>query len=288
MSAWQLSWIKPFMAWKHPTCLGATCHSSVLWSVWRAHIWAPAAVMGTKIFSPFSIQNSNKGFSPFIWVLCFIFIGCLSFPAELESALKKTSSIKRGRSGTNQLLLYLFWTNRSKMLSAAFLLVCCFSSLPRSASSSVSWGGLGPRRTSSMCSDAWPFPRGPWLVVHQSNRGRAGEGMCWRWEGRNGEAREQNTKFHLFWVGWLFFLAWREQLWIQFLSLANCVPESPGGLEKWQKAEKLYSVRSEPDWPVWDWTLFGSKGSTTQDMGHRVNFQKIKFIFQFCFTLIYL
>lgn len=89
-----------------------------------------------------------------------------------------------------------------------------------------------PQGASSMCTDAWPFPLGLWLALHQSSRGRAWEGKGWRWEEREEEAREQNTKFHLFWVGWLIFLAWREKLWIQFVPLANCVPESLGGGQK--------------------------------------------------------
>lgn len=119
-----------------------------------------------------------------------------------------------------------------------------------------------PQGASSMCTDAWPFPLGLWLALHQSSRGRAWEGKGWRWEEREEEAREQNTKFHLFWVGWLIFLAWREKLWIQFVPLANCVPESLGGAEKWQMADKLYSGSGQ-GWIdlCWDGLCLAQDGS---------------------------
>ncbi len=62
-----------------------------------------------------------------------------------------------------------------------------------------------PRRAASLCSDAWPLQLGPWLALQPRSRQRAKEGKGWRWERREEEARGQNTKFHLFWVGWLIF-----------------------------------------------------------------------------------
>lgn len=102
-------------------------------------------------------------------------------------------------------------------------------------------GLTSPPRAASLCCDAWPLPLGSWLALQQSSRGRAKEGKGWGWQQRDEEAREQNTKFHLFWVGWLIFLAWREQLWIQFMLLANCVPESLVGLGKKMNGKWLTS-----------------------------------------------
>lgn len=49
-----------------------------------------------------------------------------------------------------------------------------------------------PHRASSMCSDAWPFPLGLRLALHQSSREKAGEGKGWRWEGREEKRKREN------------------------------------------------------------------------------------------------
>lgn len=96
-----------------------------------------------------------------------------------------------------------------------------------------------PRRAASLCSDAWPLPLGSWLALQQGSRGRAKEGKGWRREQREEEAREQYTKFHLFWVGWLIFLP-GESSFESNLCLLPTVSQSPlWGQKKRQMADKL-------------------------------------------------
>lgn len=86
------------------------------------------------------------------------------------------------------------------------------------------------------------------------------EGLEMRGEGRGSKRTEHKIPSVLGWMA--HFLAWREQLWIQFVPLANCVPESLGGAEKWQMADKLYSGSGQ-GWIdlCWDGLCLAQEGS---------------------------
>lgn len=93
----------------------------------------------------------------------------------------------------------------------------------------------------------------PCITAEQKRESRRGKRLKLWGEGRGSEKTEHKIPSVLGWMA--HFLAWREQLWIQFVALANCVPESLVGRgKKWQMAEKLYSGSGQgfAD-PCWEW-----------------------------------
>lgn len=68
------------------------------------------------------------------------------------------------------------------------------------------------------------------FTAEQQRESKRGERLGMGAEGRGSERTEHKIPSVLGWMA--HFLAWREQLWIQFVPLANCVPQSLVGAEQ--------------------------------------------------------
>lgn len=84
------------------------------------------------------------------------------------------------------------------------------------------------------------------FTAEQQREIKRGEGLEVGGEERGSERTEHKIPSVLGWMA--HFLAWREQLWIQFVPLANCVPEVPcGGRKNANGWQALQWVRSGLD-----------------------------------------
>lgn len=116
------------------------------------------------------------------------------------------------------------------------------------------------------------------FTAEQHRESKRGEGLEMGAEGRGSERTEHKIPSVLGWMA--HFLAWREQLWIQFVPLANCVPESlvgPGKKKKKKNANgwQAYSGSGQ-HWsnPCWDRLSLAEAGSR-RDLYHKNNDQRL-------------